>query len=70
MLRDYGKGKQAITLLEDRPYDGKRRLDIVMNLAQYYLEENGYDDCINLLTSVPYFLGRLACYHLKNKDTN
>ena len=41
---------------EKMKYKGTRRSDIIIDLAQYYLDNNRYDDCINLLVSVPYFV--------------
>jgi tetratricopeptide (TPR) repeat protein len=37
-------------------YSGTRRSDIIIDLAQYYLDDTRYDKCIDLLTSVPYFV--------------
>jgi len=56
VLVDHNRRKEAITLLENMKYKGTKRSDVIIDLAQYYLEDHRYDDCINLLTSVPYFV--------------
>ena len=56
VLVDNKKIKEAITLLENMKYTGTRRSDIIIDLAQYYLGDARYDNCIDLLTSVPYFV--------------
>ena len=47
---------EAIKVLESTQYDKMRRADIIIMLAQAYLDERRYDDCINLLESTPYFV--------------
>ncbi len=56
VLVDNNRRKEAVTLLENMKYTGMRRSDIIIDQAQYYLDENRYDECINLLSSVPYFV--------------
>jgi tetratricopeptide (TPR) repeat protein len=56
MLVDNGRRPDAIALLEKMEFKGMRRSDVIINLAQYYLDEKRYDESINLLTSVPYFV--------------
>jgi tetratricopeptide (TPR) repeat protein len=47
---------EAIKVLESTQYDGMRRADIIIMLAQAYLDERRYADCIDLLESTPYFV--------------
>ncbi len=56
VLVDNNLRKEAIVLLETMKYKGTRRSDIIIDQAQYYLDDDRYDECINLLTSVPYFV--------------
>jgi tetratricopeptide (TPR) repeat protein len=56
VLVDHNRRNEAITLLENMKYSGTKRSDIIIDLAQYYLDDTRYDNCINLLTSVPYFV--------------
>jgi len=56
VLVDHNRRKEAIKFLENMKYSGTRRSDVIIDLAQYYLEDNRYDDCIDLLSSVPYFV--------------
>ena len=52
------------------PCEGIRRSDIIIDLAQYYLEEERYDSCINLLISTPYFVnweGSSITWNLYNR---
>ena len=54
MLVDNNRRKEAIILIEGMKYSGVRRTDVTVDLAQYYLDEERYDACIDLLTSMPY----------------
>lgn len=56
MLADDGRRPEAISLLEKMQFVGTRRSDVVIELAQYYLDEKRYDESINLLASVPYYV--------------
>jgi tetratricopeptide (TPR) repeat protein len=56
MLVDNGRRSEAITLLEKMQFKGARRSDVIIDLAQNYLDEKRYDESINLLNSVPYFV--------------
>ena len=47
---------EAIKVLESAQYDKMRRADIIIMLAQAYLDEHRYADCIDLLESTPYFV--------------
>ncbi len=38
------------------PYEGMRRADVIIMLAQAYMDEKRYDDTIGLLESTPYFV--------------
>jgi len=46
----------AIKTLESTPYEKIRRADIIIMLAQGYLDEKRYTDAIDLLESTPYFV--------------
>ncbi|MEN6425480.1 MAG: DUF5107 domain-containing protein [Phycisphaerales bacterium] len=50
------KRPEAIKLLESTPPDKLRRADVIILLAQAYLDEHRYDDTIHLLESTPYFV--------------
>jgi tetratricopeptide (TPR) repeat protein len=56
VLIDDNKRAEAISLLEKMEFKGVRRSDIVIDLAQAYLEEARYDESIKLLMSTPYFV--------------
>ncbi len=56
VLVDDNSIKEAITLLEKMEYRGAKRSDVVIDLAQYYLDDERYDECIDLLVAVPYFV--------------
>lgn len=56
VLIDDGKRPEAISLLEKMLFKGKRRSDIIIDLAQACLEESRYDESIKLLLSTPYFV--------------
>jgi tetratricopeptide (TPR) repeat protein len=56
VLIDDGKRPEAISLLEKMLYKSVRRSDIIIDLAQAYLEEARYDESIKLLMSTPYFV--------------
>jgi len=56
ILITQGSRPEAIKLLESTPADKLRRADVIILLAQAYLDENRYDDTINLLESTPYFV--------------
>ncbi len=51
-----GRRPEAIRLLETMPLTGMRRAEITVMLAQAYLDEKRYDDCVTLLESTPYFV--------------
>jgi tetratricopeptide (TPR) repeat protein len=46
----------AVVMLEQMPFEGVRRAEITMILAESYLREGRYADCIKLLESTPYFV--------------
>ena len=50
------KRPDAIKVLESTPYEKIRRADIIIMLAQMYLDEQQYTDAIDLLESTPYFV--------------
>jgi tetratricopeptide (TPR) repeat protein len=54
MLVDDNRRKEAIILMEGMKYSGVRRSDVTIDLAQYYLDEGRYDECIDVLVSMPY----------------
>ncbi|MGA2032496.1 MAG: DUF5107 domain-containing protein [Thermoguttaceae bacterium] len=47
---------EAIRLLETMPAAGARRAEITVMLAQAYLDQQRYDDCVKLLAATPYFV--------------
>jgi len=47
---------EAIKVLESTQYDKMRRADVIIMLAQAYLDERRYNECIDLLESTPYFV--------------
>ena len=51
-----GKRPEAIRVLEEQPVKGQRRSEIVILLAQAYLDERRYDDTIRTLSATPYFV--------------
>lgn len=51
-----GRRPEAIRLLETMPLEGVRRAEITVMLAQAYVDEKRYEDCIQLLESTPYFV--------------
>ncbi|MHC4890736.1 MAG: tetratricopeptide repeat protein, partial [Planctomycetota bacterium] len=50
------KRSEAIKVLESTPFEKLRRADIIIMLAQAYLDEQRYTDAIDLLESTPYFV--------------
>jgi len=56
VLIDAGKRPEAISELEKMLFKGMRRSDVIIDLAQAYLDEGRYDESIRLLTSTPYFV--------------
>ncbi len=46
----------AIKVLESTPFETLRRADVIIMLAQAYLDEQQYSDAIALLKSTPYFV--------------
>ncbi len=50
------KRPEAIKVLESTPSQGLKRADIIIMLAQAYLDEERYTDSIDLLESTPYFV--------------
>ena len=46
----------AIKALESTPYEKTRRADIIIMLAQAYVDEQQYTNAIDLLESTPYFV--------------
>ena len=51
-----GKRPEAIKVMESTPFETLRRADIIIMLAQVYLDEKKYTDAIDLLESTPYFV--------------
>src|SRR4030042_1558378 len=56
VLIDDGKRPEAISVLEKMLFKGTRRSDIIIDLAQAYLEDARYDESVKLLMSTPYFV--------------
>ena len=50
------KRPEAIKVLESTPFKKLKRADILIILAQAYLDEQRYTDAIDLLESTPYFV--------------
>ena len=50
------KRSEAIKVLESTPFEGFRRADIIIMLAQAYCDERRYNEAIDLLESTPYFV--------------
>jgi tetratricopeptide (TPR) repeat protein len=51
-----GNRPEAIKLLESAPPDRLRRADVILLLAQTYLDERRYEETLDLLESTPYFV--------------
>jgi len=51
-----GRQGEAIKLLETMPFSGMRRAEITVMLAQAYVDQKRWEDCIKLLRSTPYFV--------------
>jgi tetratricopeptide (TPR) repeat protein len=56
VLIGQGNRPEAIKVLESSPPDRLQRADIIILLAQAYMDEQRYDDTIRLLESTPYFV--------------
>ena len=56
ILLAQGKRSEAIKLMETMPIKGVRRAEITVMLAQAYVDEKRWKDCIKLLESTPYFV--------------
>lgn len=50
------KRPEAIRLLETMPVEGQRRSEIIITLAQAYLDEERFTDTLDLLAATPYFV--------------
>jgi tetratricopeptide (TPR) repeat protein len=50
------KRPEAITVLESTPFDKLKRADVIIMLAQAYLDEQRYSEAVELLESTPYFV--------------
>jgi tetratricopeptide (TPR) repeat protein len=50
------KRPEAIKVMESTPFETLRRADIIIMLAQAYLDEEMYTDAIDLLEATPYFV--------------
>jgi len=61
---------EAIKVLESTPFEKLRRADVIIMLAQAYLDEQRYGDAIDLLESTPYFVnweGQTITWDIFNK---
>jgi tetratricopeptide (TPR) repeat protein len=61
---------EAIKTLESTPAEKLRRADVIIMLAQAYLDEQRYDNTIDLLESTPYFVnweGQTITWDIFNK---
>jgi len=64
------KRGEAIKILESTPFEKLRRADVIIMLAQAYVDEQRYTDAIDLLESTPYFVnweGQTITWVLFNK---
>ncbi len=64
------KRPEAIKALESTPFEKLRRADVIIMLAQAYLDEQRYADAIDLLESTPYFVnweGQTITWDIFNK---
>ena len=50
------KRSEAIKVLESTPFEKLRRADVIIMLAQAYVDEQRYTNAIDLLESTPYFV--------------
>ncbi len=73
MLIAADRRPEAIRLLEAMPAAGVRRAEISVMLAQAYLDQQRYDDCVKLLAATPYFVnweGQGITWDLFNRRTS
>ena len=64
------KRGEAIKVLESTPSDKMRRADVIIMLAQAYVDEQRYTDAVDLLESTPYFVnweGQTITWNLFHK---
>jgi len=64
------KRGEAIKVMESTPFEKLRRADVIIMLAQAYVDEQRYTDAIDLLESTPYFVnweGQTITWDLFNK---
>jgi tetratricopeptide (TPR) repeat protein len=70
ILIDSGQRPEAIGLLESIPTSKPRRADVTILLAQAYLDEQRFDDVLQLLAATPYFVaweGQTTTWVIFNK---
>jgi len=51
-----GKRPEAVRLMETMPVAGVRRAEITAMLAQAYVDDKRWDDCVKFLEATPYFV--------------
>jgi tetratricopeptide (TPR) repeat protein len=71
ILTAAGRQPDAIRLLEEMPIDGMRRAEITVMLAEAYVAQQRYDDCLRLLEATPYFVnweGQDVTWRLFNRS--
>ena len=64
------KRPEATKILETTQFEKTRRADVTIMLAQAYLDEQRYDDAIDLLETTPYFVnweGQTITWNIFNK---
>ena len=64
------KRPEAVKVLESAPFEKIRRADVIIMLAQGYVDEKRYADAVELLESTPYFVnweGQTITWDLFNK---
>jgi tetratricopeptide (TPR) repeat protein len=71
ILSAAGRRPEAIRLVEGMPLTGLRRAEITVMLAESYVAEERFEDCIRLLESTPYFVnweGQDVTWRLFNRS--
>lgn len=70
ILLSADKRPEAVKVLESTPSEKLRRADVIIMLAQGYVDQQRYGDAIDLLESTPYFVnweGQTITWDLFNK---
>ena len=70
ILIENNKRPRAIELIKNMPLAGMRRADIIIIWAQALLDEERYDECIDIMQNTPYFVnweGSSVTWNIFNK---